>query len=233
MAMNIPRQLYQLQELDQLIADDELALGELLARLGDDRALQAARANLADEQQRLDGLHRQQRSAEDEIEDIESRIRAAEKQLYGGKVVNPKELANLQQEVNMLQKRRDRLETQALEIIELAEAAAAQLAATSSTLAGLEDAWQREQQQLSAEIERLKSRLGKLNQQRRSLAETIDPAALACYQGLKKQKGLPVARVEQGICRGCRISLSLSKLQQVRSGTLVQCGQCGRILFLP
>ena len=43
----------------------------------------------------------------------------------------------------------------------------------------------------------------------------------------------PWARVEQGICRGCRISLPTTDLQQARSGKLVQCSSCGRILFLP
>ncbi|MEE8619379.1 MAG: C4-type zinc ribbon domain-containing protein [Dehalococcoidales bacterium] len=34
------------------------------------------------------------------------------------------------------------------------------------------------------------------------------------------------------MCRGCRISLSAAELQQARSGSLVQCSNCGRILFL-
>ncbi|MDI6814491.1 MAG: hypothetical protein QMC90_00160 [Dehalococcoidales bacterium] len=42
-----------------------------------------------------------------------------------------------------------------------------------------------------------------------------------------KQRGTAVAKVEQGLCRGCRISLSTAKLQQARSGSLVQCSSCG------
>jgi len=38
--------------------------------------------------------------------------------------------------------------------------------------------------------------------------------------------------VEQGICRACRISLSANILQKARSGQPVQCGSCGRILFI-
>ena len=56
--------------------------------------------------------------------------------------------------------------------------------------------------------------------------------AIEVYQDLKKHKGTAVAKVEQGICHGCRISLPISELQQTRSGSLVRCSSCGRILFL-
>ena len=49
---------------------------------------------------------------------------------------------------------------------------------------------------------------------------------------LKKQKGTAVAKVEQGVCCGCRISLPSTELQRARSDSLVRCSSCGRILFL-
>ena len=58
-------------------------------------------------------------------------------------------------------------------------------------------------------------------------AETID-----CYNRFRKQKGLAVARVEQGTCRGCRISLSTAELQRVKGNKLIMCSSCGRILFI-
>ena len=49
---------------------------------------------------------------------------------------------------------------------------------------------------------------------------------------VSRQKKPAVARVEQGICQACRISLSASGLQHARSGQPVQCGTCGRILYI-
>lgn len=40
-----------------------------------------------------------------------------------------------------------------------------------------------------------------------------------------------MARVDQGTCYGCQIQLPTINLQQARSGNLVQCSNCGRILF--
>ena len=84
-----------------------------------------------------------------------------------------------------------------------------------------------------SEMERLKTTLADLKAKRQRLAGEIDSEAFEFYQSLRKGKGIAVARVEQGICRGCRISLPTTDLQQARSGNLVPCSSCGRILFLP
>jgi predicted nucleic acid-binding Zn-ribbon protein len=112
------------------------------------------------------------------------------------------------------------------------ERATASVNTTISELERLEDKWQSEQKQLSVEAERLKTTLSELGQKRQRLSSEIDTEMVELYQQLKKQKGTAVAKVEQGICRGCRISLSASELQRVRSGGLTQCSSCGRILFL-
>jgi len=231
--MGIAKQLYQLQEVDLEIESDEQALRQKASQLGESEAVISAQTKITSEQQRLDELTHQQRSAEWEIDDILSKIAAIEQQLYGGKITNPKELSSLQHEVNTMKAKRDQLENKALEIMDQVELAEASVAATSNEFKKLEDEWHSQQQQLSADIELLKSKLSDLKHTRELLLDGIDSHAVESYEKIRKQKGQAVANVEQGICRGCRISLSSSALQQVRSGNLVQCGSCGRILFLP
>ena len=231
--MGIAKQLYQLQELDLEIEAKERASSQKTSQLGDRQVLAAAEDSLASRQQQVDELKHQQRSAEEDIDDLVSKIKGFEGQLYDGKTTNPKELSSLQHEVNTLQARRDELETKALEIMEQADQAAAAVSATSDELKQMENEWQQEQQQLSADIEQLQGQLSELNSQRQAMTAGLDPQALATYENIRKQKGQAVARVEQGICRHCRISLPYSELQQAKSDHLVQCGSCGRILFLP
>jgi len=133
----------------------------------------------------------------------------------------------------MLKARRDQLETSALETMDQVETAEASVAAAGEEFKKLEAEWHNQQQQLSADIEKLKGKLSDIRHKRQLLSVEIDPQAIEVYDRLKKQKGQAVAKVEQGICRGCRISLPSSELQQARSGDLMQCGSCGRILFLP
>ncbi len=231
--MSVTRQLYQLQELDVEIESHEETLRQKTKLLGDKTILEQAQSKLTAAQKHLDELKHQQKSLEQEIEDITDKIKHAEEQLYGGRIGSPKELMSLQHEVNTLKASRDPLETKDLENMDKITTAEAAVVAEQTELKKVESAWQAEQQQLAGEIDQLKSRLADLNGKRQDVLSGLDAQSVSVYDKLRKQKGQAVAKVEQGICRACRISLSSSQLQQVRSGNLHQCGSCGRILYLP
>lgn len=231
--MNVAKQLYRLQEVDLEIESGERALEEVTSQLGESRAVIKTQKQLELEQERLEESGRQQRSAEWEIDDIATKLAAAEEQLFSGRVRIPKELSNLQHEVEAFKTRRDQLEEQALGIIEQVEQSEAKVAKINGELKKLTADWRHQQKQLGEEMEKLKANLTDLKAKRREMVEEIEPAAYEFYQHLRKGKGIAVARVEQGICRGCRISLPTTDLQQARSGRLVSCSSCGRILFLP
>jgi len=230
--MNLARQLYELQELDLEIESDEQTLKQVTGQIGESKAVVRAKAQLESEQERLEGLKHQQHSAEWEIDDITNKIAAAEESLFSGRIKNPKELASLQQEVEMFKARRGRLEEKALGVIDRVEQAEADVARINSELETMTADWQRQQKQLAEEKTRLQAALADLKQKWQQLSEQIEPETVEFYQELRKGKGTAVARVEQGICRGCRISLPTTDLQRVRGNNLVQCSSCGRILFL-
>lgn len=230
--MGVAKQLYRLQEVDLEIESNERALSQIASQLGESQAVVRTQNQLELEQQRLEESRRKQRSAEWEVEDIVTKLTAAEETLFSGRIKNPKELTNLQHEVDAFKARRDQLEDKTLEIMDQVELSETRVATISNKLETLKAEWQRQQQQLSDESEKLKAILSDLGHKRQLLADEIDPQAIEFYQVLRKGKGTAVARVEQGICRGCRISLPTTELQQARSGNLVQCSSCGRILFL-
>ena len=231
--MSVAGQLYQLQEIDLEIAEEERKLEQVNGRLGKDDVVVAAQRKLDAAKEKLEELRHRQRSLEWEIDDLASKIKKGDEELYSGRIKNPKELTNLQHEVELLKAKRDGLETKDLQIMEQVESAEAGTAALTRELEDTTAKWQREQEQLRKDKAALESSLSKLKQQRQALAAEVDPKTAALYEGLRKGKGFAVARVEQGICRGCRISLPSSELQQARSGALVQCGSCSRILYLP
>ncbi|MFC1961776.1 zinc ribbon domain-containing protein [Chloroflexota bacterium] len=231
--MTTIRQLYQLQEIDEEIASREQSLRQKNLQLGARRELDEAQQKLDAKQQQLDALQKQQRSLENDIDDLTSKISAAEGQLYGGKIRNSKELSSLQQEVNLLKGKREQKENEALETMDRVEATGTDLAASVKEFRQLEAQWRQQQEQLAEEIARIEENLAELKQQRATAATGIDPQSLETYESLRQQKGQAVARVAQGICHTCRISLSSSQLQRARGNTIVHCSSCGRILYLP
>ena len=231
--MGVAKQFYQLQEVELEIESNEEALAQIASQLGESQAVARTQAKLKSEQQHLEELGRQQHSAEWEIEDLVNKLTTAEEKLYSGRIKDSKELTNLQHEVDGLRVRRNHLEDKALEIMDRVELSTASVATLSNKLKTLETDWHSQQQQLSTNMEQLETLLSDLKHKRQLLSANIDPQAIELYQELKKQKRGAVAKVEQGICCGCRISLPTTELQRARSDSLVQCSSCGRILFLP
>jgi len=72
-------------------------------------------------------------------------------------------------------------------------------------LAKLQTLWQVQQKQFVVELMQLKAAQAVHETNRQQISALIDADTLFTYQELKKRKGLAVAKVEQGICQGCRI----------------------------
>jgi len=231
--MSVSRQLHELQETDLAVSANEQVQARIRGQLGQSEEAARLRARLAGEERRLEELTGEQRALEWEIEGLSTKIAATEHKLFGGTVRNPKELANLQRESEDLKARRSQLEDRLLELMDRVETTTASVQATATRLADVEAEWREQQRRLTAELEDLKAKHAELLQRRDSQASQVQPEVLEVYQMVRTRKGTAVARVEQGTCRGCQIALPTTDLQQARSGRLVRCGSCGRILYLP
>ena len=232
--MSKGRQLYELQEVDLEIEAKKEALSNVQSRLGQSQALDEARANLATQKNCVDELNASQRAGEWEVEDLRTKVAGTEQKLYGGTVKNPKELSSLQEQVEHLKRRRREEEDRLLDIMTDVEEAQTSLAMINQEVESLEKSWKEEQAELSREQDRLSTNLANLEQRRKDLGSRVDETSLRLYEELRtKKKGRAVAKVEQGMCQGCRIVLPVRELQRARaSQELVQCGNCERILYV-
>ena len=230
----IARQLFQLQELDLALEANEQSQVKTTAQLADNQDVVKARAKLAAEQKRSEELAKQQKTTEWEADDLTAKIKAIEKKLYEGKIFNPKELGSLQADAEDIKKRRSGLEDKVLELMEESDAARAKVATLTTQLARLEADWQSQQKKLAGDMEQLKTAHLDMEGKRQALLAQVEANAMEIYRDLRKRKGgIAVARIEQGTCQGCRITLPNSDLQQAKGGGLVRCSSCGRILYLP
>lgn len=230
--MNVARQLYQLQETEQELASAEQTRAGILARLGENKDITGTRDRLAGEKKQFEEMGRRLHTVEWEIEDFSVKIKKFEDSLYSGKTSNPKELSGIQQEIESLKARKLKLEDSSLELMEEAEAVENSISGLESRLRQLEAGWQVQQKELAVALGETEKTISALGVKRALMASELAPELIGLYMEIKKQRGTSVAKVEQGICRGCRISLPVNELQQVRSGELVRCGSCGRILLL-
>ncbi|MBR2662788.1 MAG: hypothetical protein IKE25_03655, partial [Clostridia bacterium] len=65
----------------------------------------------------------------------------------------------------------------------------------------------------------------------KALEGTVEPDLMAEYLSIKKHTTPPVSRLQYGQCSGCNTSLPSAILSKIRSGTLVECETCGRMII--
>lgn len=232
--MSKGKQLYELQEVDLEIDAKRERLTQVMGRLGESEVLDEAHLSLARDEEKLVELQRIQREVEREVEDLQAKAAVATDKLYGGTVKNPKELSSLQEQLSNFRRKIGEGDDKTLDIMSEVEAAQKEVSLKRSEVAKIEEGWQAEQASLSQEQTELSAALSTLEQKRKELASKLDTVSLELYEDIRqKRQGRAVAKLERGMCQGCRIALPMSELQRARMGQeLVQCGSCERVLYV-
>ena len=226
--------LFRLQTIDLEVDERTRRLKEVKASLAGNEELQRVRQALQDGERKLIRQRTKLRDRELEMQSLTNKIASVEDRLYGGRIKNPKELANFQEEVRYLKRRKSELEDQVLEAMIEVEESEASVTEQRERLARLEEEWQETQARLSVEQSKLIGRLSQLKAQRGALQRTIEAGDLALYEDLRRRRGgRAVALLEGELCQGCMVTLPTSKAQQARQGeALTLCGSCERILYV-
>ena len=226
--------LYRLQTIDLETDERNRRLKEVKAILEGNEELERARQALQGGEKKLSCQRTKLRDQELEMRSLNNKIASVEDRLYSGRIKNPKELGNLQDEVRYLKRRKGELEDQVLETMIEVEDSEANVTEQRERLARLEEEWQETQARLSAEQSELINRLSQLKAKRAKLLKTIEASDLALYEDLRLRRGgRAVALLEGELCQACRVTLPTSKAQQARQGkVLILCGCCERILYV-
>ncbi len=225
--------LFGLQETDLLLDKAQARLAEIEDSLAETEELLEARAELEAKESIVDGIRTQQKEAEEVAEDVRAKAAEIEKKLYAGTVKNPKELQDLDADLRSVKELVARREDELLAILEQAEAAESEAAEVRAKLDEIEGDWKAEQAELLVEKRELEPQAEELRARRDGQAAGVDRSVLSMYDNIRARKGgLGVARLERGMCGGCRITLPVSIMQRVRGGGgVVQCVSCERILL--
>jgi predicted nucleic acid-binding Zn-ribbon protein len=224
--------LLQLQGIDLEIDAKQSRLRAIDAALGDDPMVKKAQRDLLEAEAQVRSARVATQSLEHENQDLAQRIAEVDGRMYGGRVTNPKELQDLQNDVASLQRRRAALEEKQFEALLNAEAADVLQKDVQQRLERAESAAAEAHGTLREEREQLKIGLARLQVNRDMAAVSISAADLELYTRLRQtKKGRAVSELDEGACTACGVAPSSSRIQDARQGNdLILCGNCGRIL---
>jgi predicted nucleic acid-binding Zn-ribbon protein len=179
-------------------------------------------------------LGREQAKLETDIEVVRGRMARDQQRLDAGQVGSPRELENLQSEIDSLHRRQTELEDAELELMERRE----EIAGTIKVLAeqrdeavtALEQAAGRRDEALAG----IDAEAAKARSDRDALAATLPADLLTLYEKLRaSSSGVGAAALHRGRCEGCHLQLGTTDINTIRQAPpdeVLRCEECRRIL---
>lgn len=227
------KQIYELQKVDILLAHvasrlRKLDSGEVLKQAAEAAAAGYEKA-VAEHKRLTADLH----DAELELRSVEEKLKSFEQKLWSGSVRNPKELENLEKEVGALKRQRSRLDERVLQLMDAVEASEKALELARKQKEETEQTYHKHVEAYLAEKRKLEAEGIRLKQERQNLASQCDPQLLQRYESIRQRHGgIGISRVEGDSCAVCHTRISTSALRAIKSGQIVQCENCQRLLYI-
>ncbi len=227
-----------------------LALTEVDAELGrlDHRAKNLAEQKQADEAQSehaaandglavlgiaLEDLDAQVAKLESEIDSVRQR-EDRDRGLIDGGTVGAKQVAEIQHELETLQRRQSSLEDSLLELMERREEQAGRQAEALQRIDDLQTALTTAQQARDAALAEIDQARHQAVTRRDGLVSIIDPELVALYERLRARGGAGAGLLQGRRCGACRIEIDRGESARIAAAAeddVLRCPECGAILL--
>lgn len=226
--------LYRLQQVDTQLDRARARLAEIEKHLAEDAERQFAKSALDTAEQITQGRRRELTSAEDNTRAHRIKIEQTENHLYSGRVTNPKELQDLQNEVAALKRYLETLEERQLESMLAFEEAEEEQQVAQAYFDRVQAARAKENAALNEEKAQFLSDVSKLEAERTVAMVSVKADDRLIYDKLQKQRsGVAVADASGKSCAACGTTLNAALYQSARmSDELTHCETCGRVLYV-
>jgi predicted nucleic acid-binding Zn-ribbon protein len=187
-----------------------------------------------DAQIAVDDLTREQKKADQDVEQVKARRTRDQDRMDKGLVTSPKDLERMQQELVSLSRRISELEDTELEVMEQLETAQADRARLTERLAAIDARTTELTVSRDATAGDVTQEAAQVTDQRKVVADGLPADLLALYEKVRAQKGgVGAAALRARRCGGCSLELTAADLGTIAKAPLdevLRCEECNRIL---
>lgn len=167
---------------------------------------------------------------EEQVSSLARQLQALEKRLYSGELTHVKEMEQLKVKCEELKRDIGVQEDSLFETMEVCEVLSESVKAAEQQTEERKRCHAKKQQELAARSKQAEQEMEAAALDCQALEAIIDPSLLSNYQRLKSKMANPVAKLENGICSGCRMSIP-TRQSSAGQNAVVYCDNCGRILL--
>lgn len=231
-SMGTPNNLYSLQQTDTKLLTLRAELHKTQLALKEPAVLVLARKKDAELSTSLTNVSTSIKDSELQIGTLQEKLNQSTERLYSGKIKNPKELEDIENEVKSLNNRKETMELELMELMENQESTSNASNTNKTELAQMEEGWVQKSQSLRIEQGEIALKMKALLGKRKEQAAKIDLPVLTQYQKLVQSKsGLGLVKLKGATCSGCKIGMDAGTVRLINSGKLTNCPSCGRYLI--
>ena len=160
--------------------------------------------------------------------------KAMDKRMRMNRIKNTKELQALQREIELMRQTNGDLEEDLIKIMQEIDVVKAQIQTKQSEMAAMQEAWQKNQDELQVEISGIDAAVSEAATRRQSIASQVTGDLISRYELIfSRRGGTAVVEVTGGICQGCYMNLPPQLWNEIiRNEKVHLCPSCQRILFV-
>jgi len=225
--------LYRLQQLDSRLNQVEIRQNSIRDSLENNIQLNDAKAKLTLSLNEKKTIESNLRNIEMDENEKKVKIEQIESSLYSGRIQNPKELQELQQELALIKKQLSTLEDQELDEMIALEKTQSELNSHQKSYENIKNQVEQQNSSLVSELDDLKKEEDKLRIERNATIQSINEKSLLLYDQIRENRhGVAVTTISDNCCDSCGAVLTPSQQQSAHhSHQLYRCLSCGRIIF--
>ena len=208
----------------------------------------AERADLAEANARLERLRKEiiaaqtivsdlesdQRKADADVDLVRERSRKDRDLLDSGSIGDPKQLQNLQHELESLARRQSELEDVELEIMERLEGAMKAVGVLTAEQSDLAERHTELESAIAAQMSVIDAERATVTEDRHRIAAGLPTDLVTLYEKVRADHGgLGAAPLHRGRCEGCHLQLPPQELVDIAAAPadeVLRCEECRRIL---